>query len=244
MIEINKVTLVSGPGGSRIDFVSGWLGTLPLFVDNEWGLDPLSGASYGQMRFTKGLDYKNSESFSDFCKNNFIINPKLDVGYVGSLHGFRLDHIKNSIVAGHVELIFIDVSTARYGLVPWEFIVKTYLTKVRTNYAYSIKTNWLIDYQIDKSAITDQDRACAVKNMLRDLKHQPSRTPPEIPHKLIEYNLLFQVGGSRYLCAMLNLPAVDERYHTFWDYQLPLSTSPDSLVVWGETWNKADYFNN
>ena len=168
----------------------------------------------------------------------------MDLGYVGSLHGFRLDHIKHGIVAGHVELIFIDVSTARYGLVPWEFIVKTYLTKVRTSYAYSIKTNWLIDYQIDKSAVTDQDRVCAVKTMLRDLKNQPSRTPPEIPHTLVEYNLLFQPGGSKYLCNALHLPKVDERYHNFWDCQLLLATSPDSIVVWGETWNKADYFND
>ena len=76
---IKKVILVAGSGGARMDFVAGWLGILPQFLDGEWRIDPLTGLSHGFMMYTKLLDYGTIDSFSNFFKEFFSINPAADL---------------------------------------------------------------------------------------------------------------------------------------------------------------------
>ena len=40
-----KSLLVIGPGGARMDFVAGWLGKLPNFIDVNWTINPVTGHS-------------------------------------------------------------------------------------------------------------------------------------------------------------------------------------------------------
>jgi hypothetical protein len=247
MLEIKKVILIAGEGGARMDFVAGWLGTLPQFLDNEWHMDPLTGQSYGFMRHTKTLDVEKCESFSNFFRGYFTINPAADLCYAGSLHASIPDNIQDAVNSGMAELLIIDTSTVRFSHIHWECVVKTLLSQLKTRGTIDRWTKpWYIDQTINKISMTNLDRIALVKQYLR---REPNRriccgipSPALISHKKAGYNLLFQPGGSRYLCNILGLPEVSERYHNFWDCQLPLATSPDSLVVWGETWNKSDYF--
>ena len=246
MLEIKKIILIAGSGGARMDFVAGWLGILPQFLDGEWRIDPLTGLSHGFMMYTKLLDHLEINSFPDFFKEFFTINPAAELCYAGSLHGHKPKNIQDAIDSKHAELLLIDTSTAHPSHLGWEFIVKTYLAQLKTRYAFETNTTWQIDRTINKLDITNLDRIRTVKQHLHNIKKgQPyiNSTPALIPHKKVDYNLLFQPGGSKYLCNTLCLSDVNERYHNFWDCQLPLSISPDSLVVWGESWNKADYFN-
>jgi hypothetical protein len=248
MLEIKKVILVAGECGSRMDFIAGWLGTLPQFLDNEWHMDPLTGQSYGFMRHTKMLDVKKIDSFSDFFRGHFIINPAADLCYAGSLHVSLPDNIQGAINSDQAELLVIDTSTVSVSHIGWECTVKTFLSQLKTRDAIKHwNRSWQVDQHINKKGITNSDRIALVKQCLSRTTNQSCNRglpTPTMPHKKIDYNLLFQPGGSRYLCNTLGLPDVNERYHNFWDQQLPLSKSPDSLVVWGETWNKADYFND
>ena len=256
MLEIKKVILVAGECGSRMDFVAGWLGTLPQFLDNEWHMDPLTGQSYGFMRHTKMLDVKKIDHFSDFFRGIFTINPAADLCYAGSLHVILPDNILSAVNSEQAELLIIDTSTVDVSHIRWECAVKTLLSRLKTRDAIK---NWNRTWQVDgriikysttpginNSGVTNLDRIALVKEyLLKEINRLYRGMPPlalSIPHKKADYNLLFQPGGSRYLCNILGLPEVSERYHNFWDCQLPLATSPDSLVVWGETWNKSDYF--
>jgi hypothetical protein len=247
MLEIKKVILVAGAGGARTDFIAGWLGILPLFLDGEWRIDPLTGQSHGFMRYTKLLDYGTIDSFSNFFKEFFTINPAADLYYAGSMHGHQVGNFLGAINTNQAELLVVDTSTVSPAHVRWEFIVKTYLSQLRTRYAFETNTTWQIDRSINKTGITNADRITLVEQHLQNIKNQPYNTSPINglpPHKKLNYNLLFQLGGSKYLCDILNLPEVDKQYHTFWDSQLLPATSPDSLTVWGRTWNKADYFSD
>jgi hypothetical protein len=256
MEKIKKVILEAGGCGARMDFVAGWLGTLPQFLDNEWHMDPLTGQSYGFMRHTKMLDVKKIDSFSNLFRGHFIIDPAAELCYAGSLHANRPDNILDAVNSGQAELLIIDTSAELVSNIYWEGIVKTFLSQLRTRQAINIwdrpwqidqtiKNAWVIP-NINDVGITNSDRIALVKQQLhKEMTIHCTSTPvPDMPHKKVDYNLLFQPGGSKYLCNTLGLPDVNERYHNFWDQQLPLSKSPDSLVVWGETWNKADYFND
>jgi hypothetical protein len=257
MVKIKKVILVAGKCGARMDFVAGWLGTLPLFLDNEWHIDPLTGQSYGFMRHTKMLDSKKIDSFSNLFRGHFIIDPAAELCYAGSLHAARPDNIQDAVNSGQAELLIIDTSAELVSNIYWECMVKTFLSQLRTRQAINLWNRpWQIDLTINKNGmipnindvgITNSDRIALVKQQLhKEITIHYSTSMPiiDMPHKKVDYNLLFQPGGSKYLCNTLGLPDVNERYHNFWDQQLPLSKSPDSLVVRGETWNKADYFND
>lgn len=249
MVKIKKVILVAGECGARMDFVAGWLGTLPLFLDNEWHMDPLTGQSYGFMRHTKILDVKKIDSFLNLFRGHFIINPSADLYYAGSLHASMPENILSAINFGQAELLVIDTSNVSFSHIQWECTVKTLLSQIRTREAINLWNRpWQVDLNINKIGITNLDRITLVKQQLCSAGNQRYSNSllisDLIPHKKVDYNLLFRSGGSKYLCNMLELPNFDERYHNFWDCQLPLSTSPESLTVWGETWNKADYFND
>jgi hypothetical protein len=199
------------------------------------------------MRYTKLLDYGTIDSFSNFFKEFFTINPAADLYYAGSMHGHQVGNFLSAINTNQAELLVVDTSTVSPAHVRWEFIVKTYLSQLRTRYAFETNTTWQIDRSINKTGITNADRITLVEQHLQNIKNQPYNTSPINglpPHKKLNYNLLFQLGGSKYLCDILNLPEVDKQYHTFWDSQLVPATSPDSLTVWGRTWNKADYFSD
>ena len=256
MVEIKKVILVAGESGARMDFVAGWLGTLPQFLDNEWHIDPLTGQSYGFMRHSKMLDHKKFDRFSDLFEEHFTLNPAADLWYAGALHVNMPENILSAVNSGQAELLIIDTSAVCFSHIHWERTVKTYLSQLRTREAFNRwRRTWQVDGRIikysttpdsDNSGVTNLDRIALVKEyLLRGINRLYGCMPPlalPIPHKKADYNLLFQSGGSRYLCNILGLPEVSERYHNFWNCQLPLATSPDSLVVWGETWNKSDYF--
>ena len=248
MLKIKKVILIAGEPGARMDFVAGWLGTLPQFLDNEWHMDPLTGQSYGFMRHTKMLDVKKIDSFSNLFKGHFIIDPAAELCYAGSLHVSLPDNIQDAVNSGQAELLIIDTSAVRVSNIHWECTVKTLLSQLKTREAInSWNRPWQVDRTINKIGITNLDRISLVKQELRKeiTTYYSNNMPvPDMPHKKVDYNLLFQPGGSKYLCSTLSLLDVNERYHNFWDQQILLSKSPDSLTVWGETWNKADYFND
>jgi hypothetical protein len=245
MLEINKLLLVAGHGGHRMDFISGWLGTLPMFLDNNWSIDPLSGKSYGLMSSTKCID-SDPNALDLILSNEFKVNPSSNFLAVGSFHGYKIDNYKKHIDSNKIEVLAIDVEGVPVSKLHWDFFVKTYLSFNRNRHAFFIDEFWLIDRQFNNDEIlNDQTRVEKLKLILKFLKDKPIQRnlsiPEDIPHKKLLYKNLFVEGGSYYLQDQLNIK-VDQRYHQAWNCLLPLATAPDTLTVLGQTWKKEDYF--
>jgi len=243
-----KLVLVAGTGGARMDFVSGWLGKLPNFIDTKWYIDSSTGLSLGDMHFIKSIDSADSD-IGQVVNNNkaqLDINAKLQ--WAGSCHGNQIEKHRENINSGLFKLLIINtdsVSSDTKDKIQWEFFAKTYLSCRKTVTNYFNNTTWNIDNQIDKTDITDSDRIEWLKKMLeknKSFEKTPS-VPPGIEFVTVEYDKLFDPGGSEYLCNILELSA-SERDHKLWNIMLDFSDTPDSVYAFGTTWTKSEFLNN
>ena len=243
---MSKVTLlfVTGVGGARADFVAGWLGTLPGFVNSRWLIDPTTGVSYGQMGNFRGVD-SGADIHELLQEQNVLLDPEADFTWAVAVHGWgiTLEQFKMLIFLGAVKFLSIDISKADHKKVKWEFFVKTYLShrrQLESIQGYS--EQWVVDSMMEKSKdITDQDRVKTLKYLMS--VHTPTTKyislNDSVPATQLDYVELFAPGGSRYLCKQLQI-ATSDRHHQYWDAMLSFSDSPESIEVWGHTWNRAD----
>jgi len=242
MIDVSKIILIAGPGGSRMDFTAGWLGKLPSFIDSNWNIDVSTGRSYGFMSFTKSLDYSNNLE-NILRDTNIQINSNSPLMCAGSLHGTNTETFCNFVKQHSVEVVLIDVEDAPSGTIAWEFFVKTYLTPDNSHRGYNARTRWQIDNYINKSLITDNDRAEYFQRMLENASEPTNHNLQGLAHTAVSYNKIFQPGGSVFVAKALNLD-VNQRYHDYWDAMLPFAESPDSVFAFGRQWKKQDYFKS
>jgi hypothetical protein len=242
-----KLVLVVGAPGARMDFVAGWLSLLPNFVNMNWGLDPITHQSYGDMRFAKMLDY--GESFDDIWPGQFQLSADTNLYITGTGHGGNLNKLQDKMAAGLVKTVIINTSspTVNVKKIKWEFVIKTYLSQNKVSYHQAYRKNvWLIDGLIDKlpKDITNNDRISKVDELLKNSIGDAFISQIHCPEAInIDYNLLFQSNGSQYLCDQLAV-AADAPYHQHWNAMLPLAESPSELNVWGHLWRYKDYFTD
>ena len=243
-----KLLLVAGPGGARMDFVSGWLGKLPNFIDTKWYIDTSTGLSLGDMHFIKSIDSPSSDigEVLNHHKAQLDINAKLQ--WAGSCHGIQIEKYKEKINSGLFKLLIINTDSVSSDIkdkIQWEFFAKTYLSCRKTITNYFNHENWNIDNQIDNADITDLTRVEQLKKMLEKNKlfEKTPLVPPGIEFVTAEYDKLFVPGGSEYLCNILELSA-SERNHKLWDTMLDFSNTPDSVYAFGTTWTKSEFLNN
>ena len=240
-----KIWFVVGIGGARADFVSGWLGTLPGFINNRWLIDPESGVSYGCMENFRSID--QGVPIDDITKHyQLTVNPQSEFIYAAACHGTQLDFRKyqSYVESGAVRFITIDISQADLNTIYWEFYVKTYMSHRRTlDAVQGICEQWVIDSQIDHDNITDSDRINKLKQLITSSTTNKFSSVLNYPTTVGIYNKLFCPGGSRYLCNQLSITASDS-HHQYWDSMLQFSRSPESVSVWGVQWNKQDYFSD
>jgi len=243
-----KLVLVAGTGGARMDFVSGWLGKLPDFIDTKWYIDPSTGLSIGDMHFIKSIDSLDSDigQVVNNHKAQLDINAKLQ--WAGSCHGNQIEKHREHINSGLFKLLIINTDSVSSDIkdkIQWEFFAKTYLSCRKTITNYFNDENWNIDNQIDKTNITDSDRIECLQKMLGKNKsfEKTPLVPPGIECVTAEYDKLFVPGGSKYLCNILELSA-SERNHKLWDTMLDFSNTPDSVYALDKTWTKSEFLNN
>ena len=235
MLAQRQLILVTGPGGNRKDFVVGWLGKLQQFDDTSWSIDLTTGCSGILNEFSK-LD--QDQTVTDIIQRmGFELDPAANRFLAGGCHGSRWDQAGTETYAanGSLRTFHVDISTADIDTVHWEFGVKTWLTNRRWQAGIN-RPVWDIDFKINKSVITDQDRILATKRIIE--RHNSSANP-QIGIKL-DYNKLFCAGGSHYLCDQMKITATAKE-HQFWDAMLPFCQSPDEIVCWGQVWRKQDY---
>lgn len=240
-----QLKLIIGPGGSRIDFIAGWLGTLPNFIDNWWSIHPITGMSSG-MFHTKMLD-RGIDLDVILKEQNLSLDQTSDLYWASSCHGYKFTTDQLDLLSNHksVKLYYIDVLNSDLSTIQWEFIVKTYFTKRNTTFFLNTRREWLIDETINLplDQITDGDRIEAAKKIMST--YYPSSDDQFLLNSKViklDYRQLFQPGGSYYLCDTLNVIA-HARQHEYWNHMLKFVASPPKVNVWGETWRKSDYFN-
>ena len=243
-----KLVLVAGIGGARMDFVSGWLGKLPNFIDTKWYIDTSTGLSLGDMHFIKSIDSPDSDigEVVNSHKAQLDINAKLH--WAGSCHGNQIEKHREKINSGLFKLLIINTDSVSEDIkdkIQWEFFAKTYLSCRKTITNYFNNANWNIDNQIDKTDITDLTRVEQLKKMLEKNKsfEKTPLVPPGIEYVTAEYDKLFVPGGSEYLCNILELSA-GNRDHRLWDTLLGFADTPDSVYAFNKTWTKSEFLNN
>lgn len=242
-----KLMLVVGPGGGRMDFVAGWLSLLPNFVNVNWGIDPVTHQSYGDMRFAKELDY--GKNFESVWPRQFQLSADTDLYLVGTGHGSSLDQLQDKINSKSAKVVSINTAGPRINgnKIKWEFIVKTYLSYYKISYYQAVKrSKWLIDETIDKlpEHVIDKDRIAAVDALLKTPVGNSYKYQNQSPSVTeVDYDQLFCPGGSRHLCERLEMP-VDDAYHQHWNFIVPLADAPKELTIWGHTWRYEDYFTD
>jgi hypothetical protein len=218
MIEIQP-WLITGPGGSRIDFIAGWLGYLPNFCNNNWSVDPITGQSFGNMRSFKNFDNYNSslQSYLSTLGDYQISNTSLK--WSGSLHGFNL---KDEITDENVVIAHIHVPQQFHKKVNWEFFVKTYCSKPMV---FGQDHSLTIGFQFDT---------------MKKMKYEQLNIEPHPRAIILDYESLFYDGGSKYLCSKLNIEASD-RLHEYYNDMLKWADSPLEVEAYGKTWKFSDF---
>lgn len=221
-----RCCLVTGHGGARMDFIAGWLGCLPGYIDNSWSINPVTGASNGDQKQIKNLDSNKQLTLSECLKNNLNINldAAAPVCYAGSLHGW---HLAQQIQDYNgVKILYIDISNADQSTILWEFFVKTYLGNK------------------DRFSLLRTDKNHNLDFILANTNKQSSIILPRIDVAktiVLDYSQLFVEHGSRYLTDRLGI-VVDDIYHNFYNSNLRYANSPNEINYQGRNWRKSDYF--
>lgn len=215
--------LVTGVGGSRIDFIAGWLSCLPGFVNNHWSIDPHTGQSVGEMRLMKSLDY-DPISLKEHLERigRFAMADDHTIKFCGSVHGYNLE--RQIADDDNAVVLYIKVPDHRLSKVHWEFCVKTYLT------------NKFI------GNIHDLTDAAFIERKIAEAKRSKAHEPHPKAH-ILDYEQLFVHSGSRYLCAEMGIEAPD-RLHDFYDDMLKWADSPLEIEAYGKVWRFSDYFES
>jgi hypothetical protein len=238
-----RAVITTGIGGARIDFVAGWLGTLPTFIDSQWRIDPETGRSFGFVNLIRDAD--TSDTKVDNILKNFglQLDVSSDVNISVSCHGYRLEN--NIINQKAVTIIRVNTAKADPKKIYWEFLVKTFLAKERGDHAHMIGQFYLIDKKLinEELEITDTNRQ---KFLLSQINNYFLSKNPELTGLSfidIHYDELFQPGGSKNLVNRLGLDIATEQHHRLWDANLQFAESPTTIERFGKVWRKQDYFN-
>lgn len=236
MIPI-KLKLIAGPIGARMDFVAGWLGTLPNYINNQWHIDPITGQSNGFMRETKYLDHGQHNLSQLLTDRGFELRADAEYTWAGACHGFALDSnvILPLVESGLLEIVQITCGPQHTNEIFWNFLVKTFMAPDLHAGNLLHGKPWLIDQRIAEPA-TDALRIAKLQELASKHKWIYS-VKDHIPTTKIDYDAIASDQGSAELGKLLNI-SVPHSCHLLWKNMLPLSFAPESIPVWGHTWTR------
>jgi hypothetical protein len=238
-----KAIITTGIPGARIDFVAGWLGTLPNFIDSQWRVDPITGRSVGVSNIIRPVD--KTEVYVESILHDFKmeLDPLSEINVSLACHGRTLENkVKNQ---NAITFVRINTSHCDKKNIFWEFIVKTYLTTQRWQHAYEHDQVYHIDDLLKNQQIeiTDINRQNFLLNLIDNFSPICDPLLTGLSAIDIDYNKLFVSGGSQHLVKCLEINNATDKHHRLWDNNLQLATSPDTIEKFGKVWRKQDYFN-
>ena len=232
MVPINLTTVIARPG-ARGDFVAGWLGTLPNFIDSQWRIDLPTGRSLGLMNCLKEIDTVDygKDTLDRLLKfRNFSLGPS-NWNFAMSCHGNKFE--EKIVLTPQVQLVQILTDSADRALLNWEFIAKTYFSQER--FESSVQENKI--YNVDK--VDTKSPVEFIKQQARFIQQLPDYRL-QLDCIQVQYQDLFVPGGSWHLCNKLGINVLPE-YHRYWDIQLGLANSKLSYTAFGHNWTIDNY---
>lgn len=240
-----KLLIVAAAPGARADFVAGWLGTTPEFLNSNWNIDPETGISLGAMGNLRSIDTSGQDPELALQNWNLKLSAQAKITWAVSCHGFTLqpEVYRPYIDTGAIKFVSIDTSAVSKNLITWEFIVKTFMTKRRALDWVQRNQSYVVDEHVGRDSVTDQQRQDFLIKILNSPKlpsHTNQSLPKSIPSTHLNYTELFQPNGSKYLCHRLNMKVADH-FHQLWNAMLNFSNSSTEIAIWGTTWKKSDW---
>lgn len=241
-----QLYIVQAPGGAKGDFLAGWLGTLPQFLDTHWSIDMETGQSFTSAKFFKQFSQDTSPTKSLthwLAKHDYHLHADADFCICGTTHDFDVHQYVDDDVRHLVKTISIRVGLESAIETRWNFFVKTMLTKHRYQHAFDNGISYGVDHYLRDLSIpcNDRERSRYLDQFLqRD--YQLSDWPSYKYDWCWDYHTLFAPGGSRCVAEAMQL-VCDEKYHELWDQNLMYSHSPSSIERFGCTYRLEEFKN-
>lgn len=234
-----KLNIVQSEAGAKGDFLAGWLGTLPMFLENHWTIDCETGQSFTHAKFFK--DYQTNQNLDDFLSDrNFFLSDNPTFQVAASTHYIRFPtftthHLK------HIKIISIRVSNDDLLEVQWNKFVKNCLTRHRYEWAVWSDVNFGVDeFFTDRSQLNDNDRRSWIDNNMH--QYFPEHPIPvcSIANWVFDYKDVFAPSGSKLIAEALNLQC-SERHHDVWRKNLDFSNAPMSIKRFGREYTFEEF---
>jgi hypothetical protein len=261
-IKIKKVYIILGIGGSRKDFLTGWLGTLPNFINTRWFVDLATGVSVSDVSFIKEIDALPELTLKDMLarKNIFFDNDDSNLNIAVGFHGLSIENSLRDLDDSQYEIINIDVNPEMMERIFWEQFVKNFLKYNRT--LQDLEDNDLLNKYIltyvhpveNPFELTNEEQIEIIKNLypkfntndtgweekMKSMIHWCKQLDKIKTMHRVNYNDLFTPGGSKTLCDTIGF-TVPEVNHRFWDAMIPFAESPTEIDFIGHIWKKSDH---
>jgi hypothetical protein len=235
MTPINLYLTVAPPG-ARGDFVAGWLGALPNFIDNQWRIDIETGRSYGTMNCIKqGIDSTASNIEELLSEKFYKLDPAAQWALSLSCHNSQ--QAKQKTMSPAITVLNIDVSNADHNKISWEFVVKTMLGTDRQEHAIQNTASFI---NVNRHLGATSNQIEAITNGINRAKKIPVHVDLSFGI-VLDYNQLFVKNGSQYLADKLNLK-VNKKYHLLWNRSLFFAESPVEYYQFGHLWKAQDFY--
>jgi hypothetical protein len=260
MIKVKKLYILLGIGGSRKDFVTGWLGTLPNFINTRWYLNLATGGSFSDAYYIKELDALPDMTFKQMLlEKDISIDSDAKLNLAVSCHGLHLANSLSDLNSDQYEIINIDVDDDTLPTIFWEQFVKNFLR--HNNTIEELENNNFSNRNIlryvssieDIDALTNDEQIKVIEGLYPNYDMTMPESVQDIKNRLlwcrnqdtidihhINYKDLFISGGSTTLCDSIGISAPTIN-HAFWDAMLPFAKSPGKLEFLGKTWNRTDH---
>jgi len=202
--------LVAYQPGSRGDFVAGWLGTLPNFINARWHIDIETGKSFSDIDWFRELS-TNKYQTAERILNNYNLTADKNCTY-NLAGGFHAAEYVTDQINDNFNILTVKIQEHNYKKCDHEYHIKTNTMKNRSYNEYMQGTAFLTG---DDSIPVDYHRLFKLESEnYKTIKNK----------KVLEYDKLFQKDGSRYLCNVAGLKASD-RHHEYWNKMLEFAES-------------------
>lgn len=239
-----KLSVIHSRGGARGDFLAGWLGTLPQFIQNYWSVDCETGQSISSANFLKHFKPKLVEAdFEKFLEGyNLNLDHSSELRVSATTHRPDIGCFFPPAKRNCVQLIAIQISESDYAEIEWNFFVKTFLTKHRQHQDFTEKIKYGVDRYFDaRSKIDDEDRLEKIDALYSGWSKRSFFQNICIdPDVVFVYSEIFKPGGSRRLSAVLDFQCNDA-HHTRWDTMITVAGSPKIIERFGRVFRFDDF---
>ena len=169
-----KLVIVAGIGGARADFVAGWLGLLPMFVNSRWTLDPETGVSYGFQGNCRAIDQQQSIS-QVLSSQGCTLDQNAKFTWAVACHGYDLkpENYLPHIDQGTIKFVSINTKGVDPKIIHWEDLNNVVLKDgiltldFQSNKVLQFETDELDDE--DEEEVTEEEfnafcQLCLLKN--------------------------------------------------------------------------------